>query len=628
MKRKITALILAVLICAMCAACGSTSGTSTQSSASASAVQTSATVSSEDMFTDRDYEVGYSDYVTVTLADGASSADGSGVTIDGDTITITTEGTYLFTGTLKAGQIVVDVSDSEKVQIVLSDASVTNSGAPAIYVKSADKVFITTASGSDNTVASTGAFVSADENNADGAIFSQSDLTLNGGGTLTVSSESGHGIVSKDDLRVTSGTYNITASSQGLSGKDSVRIAGGTFTINSGKDAVHSENTDDASKGFVYISGGTFAITSGGDGVDASGTVTILDGSFGITAGGGSANAAAHTSDNFGGRPDQTSGATVKTSSATTTAAAASTATDSESDSESDSTKGVKAGSDIVISGGSFTIDSADDAIHSNANVSVSGGSFNISTGDDGIHADGTLAVSDGTVEIAESYEGIEGEVINVSGGSISVVSSDDGFNAAGGNDSSGASGGDSFASDSSASLTISGGTITVDADGDGLDSNGALTVSGGTVYVSGPTGSGNGALDYGSDAAITGGTVIAVGSTGMDVNFGDSSTQGSILVDLSSVQAAGTAVTLKDSSGNVLATYTPDKQFQSVVVSAAGVESGKTYTLTVGSATQTIEMTSVIYGTGNQMGGGMGGGMKQGGSAPSGGMGGKPSRG
>jgi hypothetical protein len=205
--------------------------------------------------------------------------------------------------------------------------------------------------------------------------------------------------------------------------------------------------------------------------------------------------------------------------------------------------------------------------------------------------------------------------------GTVSVVSSDDGFNASLGKS---ASQGNGMSGDSS-TLVITGGEITVDADGDGLDSNGTITVSGGTVYVEGPTNSGNGALDFGSTGTISGGTLIAVGSTGMDVNFGTDSTQGSILYDLDSVQQAGTAVTLTDASGSVLASYTPQKEFQSVVVSAAGIEKGGTYTLTVGTATYSIEMTDIIYGTGNEMGGGGMGGGSMGGGDMGGGRGGFP---
>ncbi len=532
--KKIWAVFLAALLALSCAACSSRSSpTASASAASASSTAAAASTLSAsdggagdaaaadtgDMFTARDAETTYADYVAVTLADGASRSDGSGVAIDGDTVTITAEGTYLLTGTLTDGQIVVNADDSAKVQLVLSGASVTCSGSAALYIAQADKVFLTTAEGTENTLASVGAFAQTDDNNVDGAVFSRCDLTLNGEGTLAVTCESGHGIVSKDDLAVTGGTYDITAAKHGLSGKDSVRISGGTVTIDAGTDGIHAENADDAAKGFFYLAGGTLDITADSDGIDASSTITVL------------------------------------------------------------------------------------------------GGSIRLSVGDDGMHADAELDVSGGSIDVAASYEGLESAVIAISGGAISVVSSDDGLNAAGGSDGSGWGAQDSFSAQSGVSLTISGGSLVVNAGGDGLDSNGSLAVSGGTVCVSGPTDSGNGALDYNGSGVVTGGVIVAAGSAGMAENFDSDSTQGSILVNLSSVQPAGTTVTLTDSSGNVLASYTPVKQFQSVVVSAPGVADGGTYTLTVGSSSQTITMSSVIYGSGSGMGGGMMGGSMGGGS-------------
>ncbi len=167
-----------------------------------------------------------------------------------------------------------------------------------------------------------------------------------------------------------------------------------------------------------------------------------------------------------------------------------------------------------------------------------------------------------------------------------------------------------SFSAGGGCSLKISGGTVTIDAAGDGLDSNGSLEVSGGEVYVSGPTNSANGAFDYDSTGVISGGIVVAAGSSGMAQNFDSSSKQGSILVKTQSAQSAGTKITLTDSSGKLLVSYSPTKQFNSVVVSAPGITVGGKCTLTAGSESYTIEMASIIYGSGGGMGfgGGFGG--------------------
>lgn len=543
----------------------SSSGSDSDSSSDAEATSVSAErLDTTDIFSNRDKEVGYdeSTSVTITLSDGASTSSSDAVTIEDDTITITQEGTYILTGTLTDGQVQIEVSDSEKVQLVLDNVSITNSSSAAIYIPEADKVFITMAEGSSNSLAVTGAFVDIDENSIDGTIYSKADLTLNGNGTLTIDCADGHGIVSKDDLIITSGIYLITADGgSGLSGKDCVLIADGDFTITASNDGIHSENTDDAARGYIYIADGTFTIDCDGDGIDASYIVQIEGGSFTITSSAG---------------------------------------------------KGIKGDVGIFLVDGEMTIDTPDDCIHTNGDLEMDGGSCTLATTDDGMHADEELTINGGTIAITESYEGIEGETITVNGGNITIVSSDDGFNAAGGNDSSGFTNGggggrDAFGGgeSSTGTLIFNGGTIEVNADGDGIDSNGTLEVNGGTIYVSGPTNSANGAIDYGSGAVITGGIVIAAGASGMAENFGSSSTQCSIMITTSA--SAGDTVTLTDSDGNVLASYTPSKQYSSVVISCPDIESDGTYTVTCGSTESTVEMNGTIYSSSGGMGGGMG---------------------
>lgn len=542
-------------------------------------------LTADDMFSDRDLSGDYSECTDITLNKSTASCSDSSVTVADGSVTITKAGTYRLSGTF-TGQIIVNAGDSDKVQLVLDNASITKEGSAALYIINADKVFVTTVKGTENTLSSTGEFASSDdETNIDGAIFSKSDITFNGSGTLNVKCESKHGIVTKDDLKITGGTYNITSASQGLSGKDSVRIAGGNITVTSGTDGIHSENTDDTEKGYVYISGGTLNITSGKDCIDASGTVDIKDGAFTFKAGGGSS--------------EKTTG------------------------DSTESYKGIKADGTLTISGGTFDIDTLDDAIHSNSDVTVSGGTLDISTGDDGIHSDNNTVVSGGEINIAKCYEGLEGQTVTVSGGKVTLTASDDGINAAGG-DNQGVGGGfgpDSFSADSDAKITITGGEIHVNASGDGLDSNGDIEISGGTVYVYGPTNDGNGSLDYENNAVITGGTVIMAGSSGMAMNFGSQSTQGSILASTGNA-SAGTAVKLTDSSGNVIAEFTPTVSFRTVVISTPDITSDGTYTLTVGDSTQEITMSGYIYGSG--MGGGFGGmGGQPGGNGGFGGFGG-----
>ncbi|MEA4894971.1 MAG: carbohydrate-binding domain-containing protein [Oscillospiraceae bacterium] len=516
MKRTISIITALFLIIAIFAGCSAQSDTAEQSETDTTGTAAAvSSISGDEMFSDRDKEIGYSEAEStiITLADGASSVSGSGAEVKGDAVTITKEGTYILTGSLTDGQIVVNTADDAKIQVVLDGAEVTSKSSAAIYVKSADKVFITTAYGTENIVKAAGEFTQTDDNNVDGAIFAKSDLTLNGAGTLTIESAYGHGVVSKDDLAVTSGTYVITSAKQGLSGKDSVRIADGTFTIEAGTDAVHAENEDDTTLGFVYISGGTMNLSAEKQGIQATSTATIVG----------------------------------------------------------------------------------------------------------------------GKIDISKSYEGIEGLVINISGGKIGIVSSDDGLNAAAANTQIGGGMGGGMAAVDGCEINISGGSLNIDASGDGIDSNGDLTISGGTITVSGPTERNDGTLDYNGTGEITGGTLLGAGSSGMALGFSDSSTQCSILYNLTSAQEAGTKVVLSDSNGNILAEFSPVKQFQSVNISVPSLNSGSVYTLAVGSEEYTIELTSTSFSNGGMGGGNMGGGMgggnmsdqPKGGDRPGGGTGG-----
>lgn len=674
-KRLCALLGSAVILSMTVTACSGTAADSTDTTESQQTVSTGDTLSYDDMFTDRDLDVGYeeSDSVKISLSDDSTtvssgSSDNSstddtvdGVTVDGNVITITSGGTYIISGTLSEGQLVVD-ADDEKVQLVLDNADITCATSAAIYVKSAGKTFITLAEGSENIIMNTAEFEAIDDNNIDAVIFSKDDLTLNGSGTLTINSENGHGIVSKDDLKITGGTYNITAASHALSGKDSVRIAEGTFNLVSGKDGIHSENTDDSSKGYVYIAGGEFTIDSTGDGIDASNIVQIDDGTFDITAGGGVENSTKTHEDNMMGGPGGGNGPQMgeepsgeapdgnapsgeapdgnapsgeapdgnapserpsgeapqggsgnsssdnsnsdretppeKPDSNTDQAAGTDQVASTDqpesdtSDSDSASTKGIKADGRLYINGGTFTINSADDSVHSNSAVTINDGTYTLATGDDGVHSGEALEINGGTITISESYEGLEGLTVTINDGDIDITSSDDGINAAGGTEEMGFGGmGNDSTEDTSTDemwMEINGGYIHVLAGGDGIDSNGDITVNGGEVYIDGPSDNGNSAIDYGDRSAcyINGGTVVAIGSSGMAEDISDDSDQQVMLVKLDSQKEAG-EVTLTDSDGNEIITYTALKSYDCVIISTKDLEAGQTYTLTT-SGTQT----------------------------------------
>ena len=461
-----------------------------------------------DMFTKRDLAGNYdeSEAVKITLSGKTAACNSSNVQIEDGVVTIKAAGVYVLSGTLTDGTIVVDAGDDDKVQLVLDGVSIMAADYAAIYAKNADKVFVTLAEGAGNSLTVSGDYVQTDDNNVDAVIFAKCDLTLNGTGSLTVKDNTGHGIVSKDDLVVTGGTYTIYSQDHCLNGKDSVRIADGTFNLSCDEDGIHAGN-DDQQDGYVYIEGGD----------------------------------------------------------------------------------------------------------------------INISVGDDALHAEGLLIITGGDIDVSKSCEGVEGYKILVTGGDIDVVSSDDGFNAVGGSSGSGYNhdgfgggpdmGGVYMDADSDAYIFITGGTININADGDGIDSNGCIGITGGSVYVLGPSDNGNGAMDYGICAAITGGEIVAVGGSGMAQGFGDESTQCSALVNFDEWIDAGETITLTNSDGKEVLSYKADKKFNSVVISTSDMKQGGIYTLTVGDQGSTFTLDDITYSEGS------GGMQRPGGNLDNGGM-------
>lgn len=540
-----------------------------------------------DMFTDRDLRTEYDSTPVSIKLEGDSASGGNGnVKISGSTVTITGEGTYVLTGSME-GMVIVDADSTHKLQLVLDNANITNPTSAAIYIKQADKVFITLADGSVNSLTGGESFEAIDDNNIDGALFSKDDLTLNGSGSLTVTCQAGHGIVSKDDLVLTGGSYTVNCAGHALDANDSVRITDSQLTLTAGKDGIHAENTDDAALGYVYLEKSSFTICAEGDGISAAATMQITDGSFHITTGGGAENGTKQSSDNYGGFMGGHGGGRPGMGGFTQSA--------TETTTDSASLKGLKAGGDLTICDGDFQLDCADDGIHSNANLTVLNGSFAIATGDDGLHADQQLQIKGGMITVTESYEGVEGLDITISGGDLYLTCSDDGINAAGGTDSSGFGGGrgDQFGGrpgmgggfggmggSSNGSITISGGTVYMNASGDGIDSNGSLTISGGHVTVCGPTMGDTAVLDYDSSATITGGTFIGTGAANMAQTF--SQAEQGILALYTGSCTAGTKITVTDSKGAVILDYAPALDYGLLILSTPDMVKGETYTVTI----------------------------------------------
>ncbi|MBQ9460243.1 MAG: carbohydrate-binding domain-containing protein [Oscillospiraceae bacterium] len=222
--------------------------------------------------------------VTIALNGAGASCDGEGVSISGSTVTITAAGTYVLSGTLDNGNVIVDAGKEDKVQLVLNGASIHANAYAALYVKQADKVFVTLADGTANTLAGGDVFTQLDENDVDAAVFAKDDITFNGTGTLQICAPAGHGISGKDEVTITGGVYEITAADCAIRAKDSIAVADGTFTLAAGSDGMHAENGDDDTLGNLYIAGGSFTIQASDDAVHANALLTIDGGTLNIIA--------------------------------------------------------------------------------------------------------------------------------------------------------------------------------------------------------------------------------------------------------------------------------------------------------------------------------------------------------
>ncbi|MBQ9939826.1 MAG: carbohydrate-binding domain-containing protein [Oscillospiraceae bacterium] len=614
MKKTLSLLLIFTLLLGLLAACtpeeqqesthlndnsasNDTDTTADESNDAAPPVDVNFSQTDEAMFTERDGNAEYdeSSAVIINLNGNSASATSDSVKISASAVTLTEEATYIISGELNDGMIIVNAPDTAKLQLVLNGVNITSKTSAALYVLEADKVFVTLAESADNTLANGGSFSAIDDNNIDAALFSKQDLTLNGHGSLTVTSPAGHGIVCKDDLVIAGGNYVINSAFHGVDANDSVRIANTTLNIDAGKDAIHAENSDDAAKGFVYISSGDINAEAEGDCISASSYLQIEGGNINLLAGGGSENGTKEHSDSFGGfmggggRP----GDFRKQNTQTTT-----------SEEDSTSMKGLKSANILLISDGNITINSADDALHADVSLVINGGNFTLASGDDAIHAEDTLTITAGSIDISESYEGLEALHIDIQGGEICLVASDDGLNAAGGTDASGTTGGrdgmfaggkpggmgnpGGMSANSNGSIKISGGTLYIKSSGDGMDANGTLEISGGHITVIGPTQGDTATLDYDKTAVITGGTFIGTGSTMMAQTFSDSS-QGVIAIRANN-QAAGTEIILKDTKGNTLISHTPELDFAVVILSSPEIIKGETYSLSIGSASAEFE--------------------------------------
>ena len=424
------------------------------------------------------------DGIQIQLSDDKITTDSNSVEISDNVVTITEAGTYVLSGELSDGRIVVDTDKDAEVELVLNGVTLTCSNYAPIKIVKAGTATITLADGTENTLNDGATYDLEDEDdNTDAVIFSKDDLVLQGGGTLYINGAYKHGIVCKDNLEIKDGTYIIEAAEDGVKANDSLTVNGGIFHISAGDDGMHVDEI--------------FTVNNG--------DITVAESYEGLE------------------------------------------------------------GHQVIINNGTITITSSDDGINSNSGS-------NSSSDTDNAQADvQTDAQAEAGQQSGNPPEMPDG---TTPGGNSEMQNS--GMPGAGG-------GMIDMDADEDSLLQINGGTITINAGGDGLDSNGVLEVNGGTVYVSGAANNGDGALDYGISASITGGTVIAAGFSGMAEGFGSDSTQLSYLYNASQTMSAGTEIIVKDSSGAVILSWAPDKEFNSVVVSSPEFTSDETYTIVIG---------------------------------------------
>ena len=330
-----------------------------------------------------------SEATTITLSGSSVSIEGSGASAQGSILTISQAGIYVVTGTLTDGQILIEADKEDTVRLILNGVDITCSDGAAIYAKQADKLILTLADGTENTIEDGVTYTGQVDEEPDAAIFSKDDLTINGTGILRVSGNFNNGIGTKDDLMVISGTIEVTAVNDGLRGRDSIAILDGDITIDAGNDGMKSNHDSDPEKGWIVLDGGCCRITAEHDGIQAQTQLVIHGGEYTITAGDGSENAEKIASTGFMNWQQ--------------TAA----------DDTGESYKGLKA-SAITVTGGTLTIDAADDSVHANGDALLEAGTLYLSSGDDGVHADGNLTINSAVIEISKSYEGLEGASIDI----------------------------------------------------------------------------------------------------------------------------------------------------------------------------------------------------------------------
>lgn len=584
------ALVGASVACAL--ALAGCTGNSAQDTAEDAAVATYADIENMDLeYTDRDKDASYDEAnaTKIVLNGEGAQVEGAGVQVEGSKVTIDSAGTYVISGELANGQVCVNVPETDKVQLVLAGASVHNETGAALFVEQADKCFITLVEGTENKL-SDGADYSftEGEDEPDATLFSKDDLTINGAGSLVVEASYADAIASKDDLTITGGTYNISATEDGLRGKDSLKILDGAFTVEAGEDCLKSSRDDDPTKGFVCIDGGTFELNAGDDAIHGETYLRVTNGTINIE----------QCNEGLEAMVLQIDEGTVNVNAeddALNAAAPSASSDESENGEASEGALGQEQQGGQE--GQQPQRPNAQDGGQTPPDL-PSGDRPEPPEGSEGQQAKGDSSKAPSNASSGEHQQ--QPPAANGNKAQQPPTGSDEQQPSAqndqqpqqpnmsttqGQSQPGGAEEGNE-----SCKIIINGGTIRLEAKGDAIDSNGSLTINGGTIFVTGPTSNGDGALDYALDAACNGGTLLIVGSAGMAQDF-TSSAQPSAFIQVKG--AADQEIIVADQAGAELFSYTPSASYETVIVSSPDFEDGKEYSLIIGSATTTFTATT-----------------------------------
>lgn len=524
----------------------------------------------------------------ITLnGDSASVSGGGAYAYDGDVI-ITSSGKYVLSGTLNDGCVVVDSDNSAKVWIMLNGADISCPDGPCLDVEQADKVFLTLADGTENSMATSGFSIEALEAGKDGTLFARDDLTVNGTGSLSVDAPEAHGIVGNDEMVIAGGNITVTALQDALHANDGLNIAQATLNLTAGDDGIAVTGTEST----YYMESGTVTVTAQDKSVNAGNAIRLLGGTLSASAGDDAISAAGEIRIE-GGEISIRAG-----------------------------DDGIHSDTALAISGGTVLIPECYEGMEA-VTIDISGGEISIYPADDGLNANGSVsgfgAFGGGMPDFGRDGEGTPPQGMEkpaITGGDmpeppqgLESVAQQEGFS---GTADSG--GGESW-------IHISGGSVTVvnetARDADGFDSNGDIIISGGDIRISLVNSGSNSALDYGSESGgvmeISGGTVIACGSYAMAEGFDSTSTQCAILYNVKRGVAAGRTLGLEDSEGNVLLSYEVPCSFSSVILSSPELKLGETYTVVIGDTAEEITLNEISASYGDAQSEGFGGNMNWG---------------